>query len=867
MVIELFSQTTNVPLSSDSWFTPNITTNNPLKLNGHKYAFTFNYVNDSTVTWNLFDVSQNILLLQKQSILGPAVTVDNMKITMNSKQNQGVKVCKVLTGVKRFTSVNASGYTLESFSGAIGYASPYTVLDGGAHEVPYTSLKNVVLKLARVIDTTSYNPQFDSSDPNVSYGYRYGRSFAYGPVDVKFSPYIINQTSGYSFQDFTKSVPLSAWDVSDPVHPRRLAVGHLENNVYLGLVDGKWWPGDYNLYNNTQTSGPREWLWIYDTDYSEIPNPAYEVDAMANPMPIMYLLTVNRNGPVPFSPGTSGDDQFIIQANYKDVELDTAYFIAATSDYQVPTSITKKLNLSNISTWEYNNGKSDIHPNGYPGSYYPKASQNNVMFQSGLVWGAVVSGDPQPRVGGSAYRQGLQPGKILEYLTAEYPGSTINRLYRVRADFKSADLEGEVSDEWIPKQTIYDTYAKDWDEWPAGRGAPFVDVNRNGQYDPAIDIPGIKGAGQTMWYVANDWDPQITTYMYGAQPIGIEMQATFWNYKMAGALGNTIFKKYLLINKSYEPRDSMYISMWSDPDLGDATDDFMGTDTLRHMVYCYNSKSTDAVCGNTPPAVGFVMLQTPVIFSSNDSAFTAGQWVKGKRNIPVNASYFFTNGDSLIADPTQGVPEGSTQFYNYMRGRIGKTGELFIDNNGNSTTFPLAGDPVANTGWVDGGSLHAGDRRMGICSGPFTFGPRDTQEVVFAEIVADATPETGNLGAITMLKQCCDSIRTVYRTLVNMPTGIKDGINPKSKKFALSQNYPNPFNPATVIRYDLPERGMATLKVFDVLGSEITTLVNEEKPAGSYQVEFNRTNIPSGVYFYRLSLGTYTDVKKMILLK
>ncbi len=87
------------------------------------------------------------------------------------------------------------------------------------------------------------------------------------------------------------------------------------------------------------------------------------------------------------------------------------------------------------------------------------------------------------------------------------------------------------------------------------------------------------------------------------------------------------------------------------------------------------------------------------------------------------------------------------------------------------------------------------------------------------------------------------------------------------KEFMLEQNYPNPFNPTTKINFQIPELSFVTLKVFDVLGNEIMTLANEEKPAGTYEIEFNASSSPSGVYFYQLQAGEFTQVKKMILLK
>ena len=85
--------------------------------------------------------------------------------------------------------------------------------------------------------------------------------------------------------------------------------------------------------------------------------------------------------------------------------------------------------------------------------------------------------------------------------------------------------------------------------------------------------------------------------------------------------------------------------------------------------------------------------------------------------------------------------------------------------------------------------------------------------------------------------------------------------------FSLKQNYPNPFNPSTVISYQLPVSGDVTLKVYDVLGNEVATLINEEKSAGSYEVEFNASSLPSGTYFYQLKAGSFIEAKKMVVIK
>ena len=90
---------------------------------------------------------------------------------------------------------------------------------------------------------------------------------------------------------------------------------------------------------------------------------------------------------------------------------------------------------------------------------------------------------------------------------------------------------------------------------------------------------------------------------------------------------------------------------------------------------------------------------------------------------------------------------------------------------------------------------------------------------------------------------------------------------PINKDFYLSQNYPNPFNPTTNISYSISQRSFVTLKIYDVLGNEITTLINKEMQSGSYEVEFDASNLPSGIYFYQIRAGAFVDTKKLILLK
>jgi hypothetical protein len=102
---------------------------------------------------------------------------------------------------------------------------------------------------------------------------------------------------------------------------------------------------------------------------------------------------------------------------------------------------------------------------------------------------------------------------------------------------------------------------------------------------------------------------------------------------------------------------------------------------------------------------------------------------------------------------------------------------------------------------------------------------------------------------------------------IDLTTGVHDRETANPNQFALGQNYPNPFNPATKISFSIPAAGFTSLKVFDVLGNETATLVDGQMAAGNHSVTFNASHLTSGVYFYRLQTGTYSETKKLILAK
>jgi hypothetical protein len=111
-------------------------------------------------------------------------------------------------------------------------------------------------------------------------------------------------------------------------------------------------------------------------------------------------------------------------------------------------------------------------------------------------------------------------------------------------------------------------------------------------------------------------------------------------------------------------------------------------------------------------------------------------------------------------------------------------------------------------------------------------------------------------------KEVINSAKGAY-----IATGIGNFGNGIPAEYSLSQNYPNPFNPVTTIKYSIPNSGFVSLKVFDILGKEVITLVNGNAPAGNYSVEFHSGNLASGLYFYKFNSGNFSDTKKLVITK
>ncbi|MAT59711.1 MAG: peptidase S8 [Ignavibacteriae bacterium] len=192
-----------------------------------------------------------------------------------------------------------------------------------------------------------------------------------------------------------------------------------------------------------------------------------------------------------------------------------------------------------------------------------------------------------------------------------------------------------------------------------------------------------------------------------------------------------------------------------------------------------------------------------------------------------------------------------------------------------STLYPSKymywGDPETQTGWLNTVPV---DQRLMISTGPFDLEVGKPKTVLGALIVARGTTSANS---VTLAKHYWNEIKYSYdNNFADIPVSVKRENNNLPMEFSLSQNYPNPFNPTTSIEYTIPnvetlratsQMQNVSLKVFDILGREVKVLVNEQQSAGKYRVNFNASDLSSGVYIYQLKSGSNISAKKMMLIK
>ncbi|UCF63987.1 MAG: T9SS type A sorting domain-containing protein [bacterium] len=492
-----------------------------------------------------------------------------------------------------------------------------------------------------------------------------------------------------------------------------------------------------------------------------------------------------------------------------------------TLEYPEKTTQTL-LNINNWAGWIYWDGISGYDPVGNLGVIYPRGTAG-VVHSDGIVWGGFTNDGTTPalRAGGQYYYAGTQPGKIISLGVAQNPGDPEVQIYRIRSDYltvSDVELRRDAAEINLvhPSQVtqamidgVRAGYTRAWNQWPGDLGAPYYDHNGNGIWDPGIDEPGLLNAQQVIWFACNDLDSGLTTYLLGSPPMGIELQVTMWGYKTGSGMWEAAYRRYRLINKSGYPIDSMYVGQFSDPNVGYLYDDVVGCDSVISLGFAYNGEPGDSyfdAFGIPPPAIGYVILQGPIVPSPGDTALFNFQKKADFKNLPMTSFGYCLAGSAEWDDPDLHTYDGTLQWYNYLRGFLPLRDIMNpypFTHRGTwaITKFPLNGDPVSGIGDVDGIGYNfaPSDRRIAVCSGPFTLLNGDTQEVVLAIV--------GGLGTDYL-----QSVAEMKKNVINIKNGYGEPVFLPAAK--VNVNFPN--NQQSDVHYQVNLQDLSSVNSCEV---------------------------------------------------
>lgn len=236
------------------------------------------------------------------------------------------------------------------------------------------------------------------------------------------------------------------------------------------------------------------------------------------------------------------------------------------------------------------------------------------------------------------------------------------------------------------------------------------------------------------------------------------MRQTTFALDHLGAAQSAVFIEWIIENKSSNFLQETYASVWCDPDLGVSGDDLVGCDPVSALGYCYNATSDDGIYGASPPAVGLMLLQGPIVPSSGDEAYVSGEIVPGYRNLPMTAFSKYINGID---------PSDISETYYYMQGLTADGSDVIDPTSGEATIYAVPGDPVAGTGWIDS---NPADRRTMLSAGPFTMSSGDVQVVVAAVVVGQGQDR---LASVTELRAIASEAPNLLRAAIERQSGAR----------------------------------------------------------------------------------------------
>ncbi|GAB5537140.1 MAG: hypothetical protein Rubg2KO_33890 [Rubricoccaceae bacterium] len=458
------------------------------------------------------------------------------------------------------------------------------------------------------------------------------------------------------------------------------------------------------------------------------------------------------------------------------------------------------------------------------GYLIPKQNGTSPIFAAGLWLGGRVDGEL--RVAAARYGSwDFWPGPLEDAADPPTDCSTHDRIYVVsRDDIRRYYQTGELTD--------------DLRDWPHQLGAPVLDGDGDStNYDlRAGDQPDLIGDTAAWWVMNDAGNDHGISGPNG--PLGVEVRAQAFVYGETGtpfspALDQTTFIRYEIENRGDRLVDSMYATFYTDPDLGDAGDDFVGSDTLRNLLFVYNATNMDGTYGVAPPAQGFQVLQGPVgLANGRDDDFDGVVDEPGERLGATSIAPF-------NLDPFAGQdPSADEHFDVYMRGTWGREPYRAYGNgyytSGAPTRFFFTGDPVTGQFWSEvnvdsmGTPNWAGDRRAVISSGPFRLTPGASTTILYALPHAQGT---SNLNSVSVLRGYASMLQALAENRFYRGRLVEASRLDSSFELALSQPRPNPSRQPEVL-LTLPEETHVRATVYDALGRQLELVVDRRLPEG-----------------------------------
>jgi hypothetical protein len=380
-------------------------------------------------------------------------------------------------------------------------------------------------------------------------------------------------------------------------------------------------------------------------------------------------------------------------------------------------------------------------------------------------------------------------------------------------------------------------------------------------YDLAAgDQPAISG-DQMLWWVMNDVGNRHEYSL--TPPIGLEVHVSAFAFGQGpAALRQATFYRLRLHKRSPGTLERAYVTFWSDPDLGDAADDYTGADTTRDLSYWYNADNQDGngsggTYGVAPPAVGIQLLQGPVGTANGRDDDGDGTVDEPGERLRMTAS--IGGWDS----PPSGGPFNGVGMYRRMQGRWNDGTPITEGGYGYGggapvTTYTFPGDPTVPHYWSErcpnlAGPCNphaSGDRHAEMSSGPWTLGAGEWQEVLFAIPYGRGTD---HIDSIVWLRRAATQLRNAYDAglleAVRMPGFV---LEPGSPRVGLRRPSPNPFDVVATIELTLPAAAGVRVALVDVLGREVAVLADGPHEAGVHPIEIAGAGLAPGVYLARV---------------